>query len=84
MAGRAQGADSGPPQPVTLIDESGRERQFRLHDAFELEGATYYLVEGVEDPSQVLLLREGAGALETVDGDEFQRVIAALEADEVD
>ncbi len=84
MARRAQGADGGPPQPVTLIDESGRERQFRLHDAFEIEGATYYLVEGVEDPSQVLLLREGSAALETVDGDEFQRVIAALEADEVD
>lgn len=44
----------------------------------------YYLVENVDDPSQVLLLREAGGGLETVDGEEFQRVIAALEEDEVE
>jgi len=32
----------------------------------------------------VLLLREVGGALETVDGAEFQRVMTALEHDEVD
>jgi hypothetical protein len=32
----------------------------------------------------VLLLREGTGGLETVDGEEFKRVIAALEGDEVE
>jgi hypothetical protein len=33
----------------------------------------------------VLLLREtDGGELETVDGDEFKRVIAAIEADEVE
>jgi hypothetical protein len=42
----------------------------------------YYLVENVDDPQQVLLLREAAGGLETVEGDEFQRVIAALEEDD--
>jgi hypothetical protein len=72
------------PQPITLIDEAGRERQFQLHDAFDHEGAVYYLVENIDDPSQVLLLREAAGALETVEGDEFQKVIAALEEDEVE
>ncbi len=41
----------------------------------------YYLVENVDDPSEVLLLRETAGGLETVEGEEFQRVIAALEED---
>ena len=67
---------------VTLIDESGRERQFRLHDAFDHEGAVYYLVENVDDSSQVLLLKEADGALQTVEGEEFERVIAALEEDE--
>jgi hypothetical protein len=76
--------DASPPHPITLIDETGRERQFQLHDAFDHEGAVYYLVENVADPSQVLLLREAGGALETVEGDEFQKVIAALEKDDVE
>ncbi|TMC96968.1 MAG: DUF1292 domain-containing protein [Chloroflexi bacterium] len=73
--------DEAHPQHVTLIDEAGRERQFNLHDAFDHEGSVYYLVENVDDPSEVLLLRETAGGLETVEGEEFQRVIAALEED---
>ncbi|HEY5035493.1 MAG TPA: DUF1292 domain-containing protein [Candidatus Dormibacteraeota bacterium] len=80
-----------PPQmaqaaakPITLIDETGRERQFQLHDAFDHDGGVYYLVENIDDPSQVLLLREVEGALETVEGDEFQQVIAALEKDQVE
>lgn len=72
------------PQPITLIDEHGRERTFRMHDAFELEGVAYYLVEAAEDPSQVMLLREADGGLETVEDAEFQRVMAALEKDQVD
>ena len=81
----AEGRNGGEePQPITLIDESGEERTFRMHDAFELEGATYYLVEDADDPSEVLLLREVGGSLETVDGAEFQRVMTALEHDEVD
>jgi hypothetical protein len=72
------------PQPITLIDESGRERQFQLHDAFDHEGAAYYLVENIDDSSQVLLLREAAGGLETVECDELKRVIAALEEDKVE
>jgi len=45
------------PQEVSLIDESGKERRFRLHDAFDLEGKTYYVMEAFEDPDEVLLLR---------------------------
>lgn len=71
-------------QPITLIDEAGKERQFQLHDAFDHEGGVYYLVENVDDPSQVLLLREAEGALQTVEGDEFQQVMAALETDQVE
>jgi hypothetical protein len=71
-------------QPITLIDETGLERRFRLHDAFDVEGVPYYLVEAENDPSEVLLLREGTGGLETVDGEEFTRVITALEGDEVE
>jgi len=69
---------------VTLVDEAGVERRFRMHDAFELEGAAYYLVEDASDPDRVLLLRESGSGLETVDGDEFKRVMAALEEDRVD
>jgi len=71
-------------KPITLIDETGRERQFQLHDAFDHDGAVYYLVENIDDPSQVLLLREVDGTLETVEGDEFQQVITALEKDQVE
>ncbi|MFI5282204.1 MAG: hypothetical protein ACHQ0J_03650 [Candidatus Dormibacterales bacterium] len=72
------------PDQVTLIDEGGAERQYTIHDAFDLDGSAYYLVEKVDDPDQVLLLKESSGGLETVEGDEFSRVIAALEADEVE
>ncbi len=71
-------------EPIILIDETGLERRFRLHDAFDVQEIHYYLVEAVDDPSQVLLLRETGGGLETVDGDEFKRVMTALEEDEVE
>lgn len=69
---------------VTLIDETGKERRFRLHDAFDLEGTAYYLVEDAVDQERVLLLRESKDGLETVDGDDFKRVMKALESDEVE
>jgi len=72
------------PQSITLIDESGLERRFQLHDAFDVEGVPYYLVEAENDPTQVLLLREAPDGLETVDGEEFKRVITALEEDKVE
>ena len=72
------------PESITLIDETGIERRFRMHDAFDVQEIHYYLVEAIDDPSQVLLLRETGGGLETVDGDEFRRVMTALEADEVE
>jgi uncharacterized protein YrzB (UPF0473 family) len=71
-------------EPITLIDETGVERKFRLHDAFDVQEVHYYLVEAADDPSQVLLLRETGGGLETVDGDEFKSVMTALEEDEVE
>jgi hypothetical protein len=73
---------SGSDQ-VTLVDESGAERRFKLHDAFDLEGVAYYLVEDAVDAERVLLLRESTSGLETVDGDEFKRVMQALEEDHV-
>ena len=73
-----------PAQTITLIDESGVERRFTMHDAFELDGVPYYLVEDIADPNQVLLLRESSTGLETVDGDEFKRVMTALEEDNVE
>ncbi len=69
---------------VTLVDETGVERRFRLHDAFDLDGITYYLVEDANDAERVMLLRESGSGLETVDGDEFRRVMEALEQDAVE
>jgi len=69
---------------VTLIDEAGVERRFKLHDAFDLDGVAYYLVEDAADPESVLLLRESGSGLETVDGDEFKRVMLAIEEDRVE
>jgi len=69
---------------VTLIDEAGVERRFKMHDAFDLDGVAYYLVEDVTDPDRVLMLRETKTGLETVDGDEFKRVMEALEQDAVE
>jgi hypothetical protein len=69
---------------VTLLDEDGAERQFVLHDAFDADGHTYYLVEAADDPEQVLLLREADGVLESMDGPEFDRVLTLLEADDTE
>jgi len=69
---------------VTLVDETGVERRFKLHDAFDLDGVAYYLVEDADEPEQVMLLRESDAGLETVDGDEFKRVMEALDKDEVE
>lgn len=69
---------------VTLVDETGAERRFRMHDAFDLDGVAYYLVEDARDPERVLLLRESGQGLETVDGSEFERVMGALEKDAVE
>lgn len=71
-------------EEVTLVDEAGAERRFSLHDAFDLDGEAYYLVEDVEDPERVMLLRESDTGLETVDGEEFNKVMQALEQDRVE
>ena len=71
-------------EEVTLVDEAGVERRFRMHDAFELEGVSYYLVEDATDPDQVLLLRETDTGLETVDAEDFDRVMGALQEDQVE
>ena len=73
--------DSPSEQSLTLIDEDGRERRFTLHDAFDVDEVTYYLVEAADDPTVVLVLRDAEGGLETVEGEELERVIAAAEED---
>ena len=78
------GDEPDSAQAITLLDETGLERRFTMHDAFDLDGTAYYLVESVDDSSQVLMLRESEGGLETVDGDELTRVMAALEEDRVE
>ena len=71
-------------EQVTLVDEGGVERHFNLHDAFEHEGVAYYLVEDAADSERVLLLRESGSGLESVSGEEFDKVMQALEQDEVE
>ena len=74
--------DEAQAQDLTLVDEDGTERAFHLHDAFDVEGVAYYLVEAAGDPDMVLLLKESGEGLETVDEDEFDRVITQLEGQE--
>ena len=62
-------------EEISLVDEAGVERRFRLHDAFDLDENVYYLVEAVDDPEVVILLRERSGTLESVEGAEFDRVL---------
>jgi len=69
---------------VSLIDDAGVERRFVLHEAFDLDGIAYYLVEDASDAERVLLLRESSSGLETVDGAEFDTVMRALEEDRVE
>ena len=72
-----------PPEPITLIDQDGVGREFLVHDAIDVQGHTYYLVEDATDPEQVALLKEQEeGTLEPVGGEEFDRVLALLEAEE--
>jgi hypothetical protein len=70
------------PEQVTLIDEAGAEQRFLLHDAFDADGATYYVVEAADDPDQVMLLKETDRGLESVDGAELDRVIDVLEQED--
>ena len=76
-------ADEPEPgaETVTLIDEEGKEVVFALHDAFDVEGKTYYLVEGVDDPDLVVVLREEDGRLVSIDGEEFDRIMALMESE---
>jgi uncharacterized protein YrzB (UPF0473 family) len=73
--------DEIPVETVVLIDEDGKELLFALHDAFDVEDVTYYLVEGVDDPELVLVLREQDSKLVSIDGEEFDRIMGMLEND---
>ncbi|HVD00972.1 MAG TPA: DUF1292 domain-containing protein [Candidatus Dormibacteraeota bacterium] len=75
------GDEPQPVETVTLIDEDGTEVVFALHDAFDVEGRTYYLVEGVDDPELVVVLREDDGRLVSIDGEEFDGIMAMLESE---
>jgi hypothetical protein len=75
-------SDRGPAEAeISLIDEGGSARRFLLHDAVDVDGWTYYLVEAADDPQVVLLLKEVQGGLESVEGEELARVMAMLEAE---
>ena len=67
---------------VTLVEAGGAERRFRLHDAFEFEGANLYLVEDEADPAEVMLLRETEDGLEPLTGAGLDRVMTQLQAED--
>ncbi|HUZ89287.1 MAG TPA: hypothetical protein VMU49_05615 [Candidatus Acidoferrales bacterium] len=71
-----------PPQRIELIGEDGREHVFLLHDAFEMEGGIYYLVEASDDPQQVLVLKAAGDRLEALRGKELDRVMAHLDEED--
>ena len=75
----SDGTSSRGGDVVSLIGEDGAARAFRVHDAIELDGRSYYLVEAVDDPDQVLVLRERGGSLDAVAGAELDRVLDELE-----
>jgi hypothetical protein len=66
---------------MTLLDEAGAPRRFRVHDVVDLDGRTYFLVEAIDDPDQVLVLRELEGNLDAVHGEELDQVLAVLESE---
>ncbi|HZV51679.1 MAG TPA: hypothetical protein VFD49_18180 [Candidatus Dormibacteraeota bacterium] len=70
-----------PELEIELVDESGTERRFRVHDAAEGEGTTYYLVEALDGGGEVMILKERSGRLETVEEDELELAIALLESE---
>jgi hypothetical protein len=69
------------PEEVSLLDEEGLERRFLMHDAFDVDELTYYLVQSVEDPEEVLLLKESDDGLEAVQGEELESVLGMMEAE---
>lgn len=67
------------PEPrIELVDESGAARFFTMHDAVDLEGVSYLLVEASDGGDEVLVLRERSDGLEAVDGEERDRVLSAM------
>lgn len=71
-----------PAERLTLIDDQGREREFVLHDAFDADDVEYYLVEAVDDPETVLVLKRTDAGLEAVEGQELSRIIGLLESED--
>ncbi|MGH7877324.1 MAG: hypothetical protein ACRENM_06605 [Candidatus Dormibacteraceae bacterium] len=71
-----------PGQRIELIGEDGREHVFLLHDAFDVEGGIYYLVEASDDPQQVLVLKAVGDRLEALRGQELDRVMAHLDEED--
>jgi len=64
------------------VDESGSARFFTMHDAIALGGAEYFLMEAADGGDEVLVLRQMGDGLESVEGEELERVVRALAEDE--
>ena len=82
MNAPGDGGAGEPGEEVSLIDEAGRERRFRLHDVFDLDASAYYLVEAVDNPDEVLLLRETPDGLESLEVEEMNELMARLDEQE--
>ncbi|HEV2953225.1 MAG TPA: hypothetical protein VG015_03965 [Candidatus Dormibacteraeota bacterium] len=69
---------------IELIDEEGLAWQFQVHDAIDVDEVTYLLVEAVDDPDQVMLLRRTGETLEPVTGPELAGLLELLDDDSED
>ncbi|MHB8572286.1 MAG: DUF1292 domain-containing protein [Candidatus Dormibacteria bacterium] len=69
-------------QVISLVDESGGEVDFYVHDILELDGHEYYILESVSDAEEVLVLRRDDEQLVSLeDQEELDRVVDLLESD---
>ena len=76
---------NGEIQTIELVNEkTGEEESYVVHDVVEIEGETYYVLQGEADEDRVLILRREGESLVTLDDDEHDRVVEQLEEFEED
>lgn len=79
--------DHDHEEVIVLVDEEGQEHEFYLYRIVEVDGKDYALLEPAEDEGELVILRiEGdldSGNLVSLDDDEWDRVVEALDDEEL-
>lgn len=79
-----------PEEPdVVLVDEEGAEHGFYLYQVIEIDEQSYALLQPQESEDELVILRfEGEGedvqTLVSIDDEEWEKVVAALDGHAVD